>query len=129
MNTKEEIQHNICVILFTSYPERRDAVKVSEKIMKSIEPLIDKIQQEAEREIILKIRDEYQPFDTKERELIRDYLYKLLTERTLKSATKEDRKTHWACPEMVKKYGGEVKCCDCNKHNCKKEDAKEEAAG
>lgn len=27
--------------------------------------------------------------------------------------------THGACDEMIKKLGGAVGCCTCNKHDCK----------
>lgn len=27
--------------------------------------------------------------------------------------------THYACQEMLKKYGGKTGCCRCNNHECK----------
>lgn len=32
-----------------------------------------------------------------------------------------DKITHWACPKMIKKYGGAATCCECDpkeKHEC-----------
>ena len=29
--------------------------------------------------------------------------------------------THGACDEMIKKYGGKAKCCECEGHKCKEQ--------
>ena len=39
--------------------------------------------------------------------------------------------THYACPEMMEKFGGKAECCRCNGHECKpvSEDWMEEQIG
>ena len=27
--------------------------------------------------------------------------------------------SHYACQEIIEKYGGKAKCCGCEKHKCK----------